>query len=122
MPQTKSLLTMPRTNRSTHIRVPSNLRDRLRRLRDEMQLVYSDGRVEVPNDLVEQIPLWFVIQAALNEVEARRARSNWPPASQDPIRSSAQDPRGRRSFRGIISPGASAWRRSGRVSVGADAV
>src|SRR5437016_665166 len=78
MPQTTGLLTMPRSNRSTHIRVPTYLRARLSRLRDEVQVAYTEGRVEVPNDLVKHIPVWFVIEDALDEVEARRVRSNRP--------------------------------------------
>jgi hypothetical protein len=41
-----------------------------------MQVAHTQGRVKVPNDLAEHIPLWFVIQGALDEVEARRVRSN----------------------------------------------
>jgi hypothetical protein len=43
-----------------------------------MQIAHTEGRVKVPNDLVEHIPDWFVIQHALDEMEARRVRSNRP--------------------------------------------
>ena len=78
MPQTKGLLTMPRSSRWTHIRVPTDLKDRLDRLRDAIQLAYTEGRVKLPNHLAEYIPVWYVIQDTLDEVEARRVRSNRP--------------------------------------------
>jgi hypothetical protein len=43
-----------------------------------MQAAHGEGRVSVPTELCEHIPVWYVIQAALDEVEARRARSNRP--------------------------------------------
>jgi hypothetical protein len=76
MPLATSVLTMPRTKRWTHIRVPTVLAARLNLLRDKMQVLYAEGRIEVPNEHVEHIPLWYVIQDALDEKEARRVRSN----------------------------------------------
>jgi hypothetical protein len=41
-----------------------------------MQAAYSMGRIKIPNHLVEHIPIWYVIQDALDEKEARLVRSN----------------------------------------------
>lgn len=73
---------MPRNERSTLIRVPNALAARLRRLRDEMQAAHSEGRITVPNELADHIPVWWLIETALNEVEGRRLRSARPRAKQ----------------------------------------
>jgi hypothetical protein len=69
---------MPNSTRSTHIRVPSDLAARLERLREQMQTAYSEGRISVPTEHCEHIPLWYVIQTLCDEVEARKVRSNRP--------------------------------------------
>jgi hypothetical protein len=66
----------------THIRVPIDLAGRLDRLVAEMGRAYSEGRLSVPNAMCERIPAWYVIQSALDEVEARRARSARPRAGR----------------------------------------
>lgn len=64
--------------RWTHVRVPVGLAGRLARLADDMHAAYVRGRVELPGSMAERIPVWYVIQAALDEVESRRARSARP--------------------------------------------
>jgi hypothetical protein len=76
---------MHRNELSTLVRVPIALATRLARLRDEMQAAYTEGRIDVPGGLCEHIPVWYVIESALNEVEARRVRSGRPRAKhQEP--------------------------------------
>jgi hypothetical protein len=58
--------------------LPTALAHRLRRLRDEMQRAYTEGRLDVPTEHGERIPLWYVIESALNEVEQRCVRSGRP--------------------------------------------
>jgi hypothetical protein len=60
------------------IRVPEDLARRLDRLAGEMLIAYGEGRVTVPNSMAEYIPPWFIVETALNEVEARRERSRRP--------------------------------------------
>jgi hypothetical protein len=60
------------------IKVPQALAARLERLRDAMERAYTEGRINVPTQLCQHIPTWYVIQSALDEVEARRVRSNRP--------------------------------------------
>jgi hypothetical protein len=91
MPQTASLLTMPRSKRSTHVRVTTDLAARLNRLRDEMQAAYSLGRLDVPGEYAEHIPIHYVIETALNEVEARRSRSNRPRPAKPPSQPQDQE-------------------------------
>jgi hypothetical protein len=57
-----------------------------------MQAAYTEGRVEVPNDLADHIPRWFVIQDALDEVEARRGRSNRPRPAKTSSQTQRQEP------------------------------
>lgn len=64
--------------RSTHVRMPVQLAQRIARLRDEAQRAYREGRIDVPSTMVDFVPAWFVIERALDEQEARRARSNRP--------------------------------------------
>jgi hypothetical protein len=63
------------------VRVPEALALRLERLTAEMERAYSEGKVTVPNEQAERIPLWLVISRALDEQEARRARSARPRTS-----------------------------------------
>jgi hypothetical protein len=62
------------------IKFPEDLFARIERLREQLQAAYGEGRIDVPTEHCEHIPLWYVIQAALDEVEARRVRSNRPRA------------------------------------------
>jgi hypothetical protein len=43
-----------------------------------MQAAYSLGRLDVPGKYQEYIPIHYVIETKLNEVEARRVRSKRP--------------------------------------------
>jgi hypothetical protein len=65
---------------TAHVRMPVRLIRRINRLRDEMQAAYAEGRISVPTSLCERIPAWFIVEAALDEVEVRRARSARPRA------------------------------------------
>jgi hypothetical protein len=69
---------MPKPARWTHIRVPVELARRIDRLTGELRAAYSAGRVEIPSAMCERIPAWYTIANALDEQEARRARSARP--------------------------------------------
>lgn len=62
--------------RSTHIRLPVELAERLERMAREMLQAHAEGRIALPSAMCERVPLWLVIERALDEQEARRARSN----------------------------------------------
>jgi hypothetical protein len=56
------------------------LKDRIDALRDQFQASYENGRHEIssqiPKDIdVESLPIWYVLEKALDELEGHRARS-----------------------------------------------
>lgn len=73
--------------RWTHIRVPVELAERISGLAADLQRAYAEGRVEVPGDLCERIPQWYVIQAALDHQQSKRERSRRPRSRQDVLTS-----------------------------------
>jgi hypothetical protein len=72
------MLTMPSDKRWTHVRVPVRLAERLNALAGEMLIAHGEGRLTLPNAMAEYVPLWHVIERALDEVESRRERSRRP--------------------------------------------
>jgi hypothetical protein len=64
------------------VRVPEHLARRLERLSAEMMAAYQEGRVALPNSMAEAVPMWAVIENALNEQSARRERSRRPRSKQ----------------------------------------
>lgn len=60
------------------VRMPEGLAARLERLSAEMHAAYGEGRVTLPAAMAEAVPMWFVVQNALDEQEARRERSRRP--------------------------------------------
>jgi predicted DNA-binding protein len=73
---------MATAKRWTHIRVPVELAERLTSLAGEMLIAHGEGRVTLPNSMVEYVPAYYVIVNALNEQQARRERSRRPRAKQ----------------------------------------
>jgi hypothetical protein len=63
---------------STHVRVPVEMARRLERLLERTKRAYAGGRLSVPPAMADRIPVWYVIQKALDEQEARRERSRRP--------------------------------------------
>jgi len=58
------------------IRIPASMKTRVERLRDELQASYEAGRISLPDGIdCERIPLWFVLERALDELEDHRSRS-----------------------------------------------
>jgi hypothetical protein len=64
------------------VRMPEGLAVRLERLSGEMHAAYVEGRVTLPGSMAEAVPMWAVVENALDEQEARRARSNRPRRKQ----------------------------------------
>jgi hypothetical protein len=68
----------PRPNKWTHVQVPTELAERLMIQAGEALLAHGEGRITLQSSMVEYVPVWWVIQNALNEQEARRERSRRP--------------------------------------------
>jgi hypothetical protein len=68
----------PERKRWTHVRVPTELAERLMIQAGEALIAHGEGRINLPSSMVEYVPVWWVIQNALNEQEARRERSRRP--------------------------------------------
>jgi hypothetical protein len=60
------------------VRVPEALAQRLESLAADTGLAYAEGRLDLPTEFCERIPLWLVIERALDQVEAKRIRSARP--------------------------------------------
>ena len=58
--------------------MPVELAERLTAEAGEMLVAYGEGRLSLPTALADYVPAWFVIKVALDEREARRARSARP--------------------------------------------
>jgi hypothetical protein len=67
-----------RVNKWTHLRIPTTLAGRLARLAGETHLAHQQGRITLPTAFADAVPMWLVVERALDEVEARRARSARP--------------------------------------------
>jgi hypothetical protein len=67
-----------KSRRWTHVVVPVELAARLNALAGEMLIAHGEGRMALPNAMVEYVPPWFVIANALDEQAARRVRSRRP--------------------------------------------
>tara|TARA_R110000824_G_scaffold741_6_gene4615 strand:+ start:3962 stop:4297 length:336 start_codon:yes stop_codon:yes gene_type:complete len=65
--------------KSCQVRIPRELKDRIDALRDEFEESAGAGRMDLPDHVcensTERLPIWFVIEKALNELEDHRARS-----------------------------------------------
>ncbi len=48
----------------------------------EMLFAHGEGRLTLPNAMVEYVPSWYVIENALDEQAARRERSRRPRRKQ----------------------------------------
>jgi hypothetical protein len=73
-----NMRTVHANKRWTHVRVPVALAGRLDTLARKMERDYAEGRVSLPGEMADRVPVWFVIAAALDEQEARRERSRRP--------------------------------------------
>jgi hypothetical protein len=60
------------------VRMPERLAQRLERLAGETHLAHQQGRITLPTAFADAVPMWLVVERALDEVEARRARSARP--------------------------------------------
>ncbi len=74
---TKTQLRDKRKNaKRPQIRITAEMKERLERLRDGFQESYEAGRINLPDGIdCEAIPLWYVIDRALDELEDHRERS-----------------------------------------------
>lgn len=65
-----------KNQKTAQVRLPRDLKDRIDALRDEMQESYEAGRMTVDANVdPEHLPIWFVIEKALDELEGHRERS-----------------------------------------------
>jgi predicted transcriptional regulator len=60
------------------VRLPEDLASRLDRLAAETERAHREGRITLPSEHADRVPLWLAIERALDEVEARRVRSRKP--------------------------------------------
>lgn len=60
------------------IRVPRFLQNKIETLRDRMEVAYTEGRTDrfVQNDITGIIPLWQIINAAIEDYEHHLQRSS----------------------------------------------
>jgi hypothetical protein len=73
---------MPSNKKWRLVRMPETLACRLEDLARAAEKAYAEGRRDLPALMVEKVPLWFVIQNALDEQDARRQRSRRPKAKR----------------------------------------
>ncbi len=64
------------------VRMPESLARRLEALARAAEKAYSEGRIDLPALAVDHVPLWYAVENALNEQEARRERSRRPRRKQ----------------------------------------
>ena len=69
------------------IRVPEHLARRLKRLATEFEASYVDGHTPLPNKYCEHVPLHYIIERALDELEGKRRRSRRPSKRRPAARS-----------------------------------
>lgn len=67
------------------VRLPTTLAERLDRLADKTEKAYREGRVELPPEHADHVPLWLVVERMLTEVEAKRERSRRPRKRKQPV-------------------------------------
>ena len=57
------------------VRLPAELADKLDEIAARMLESHEKGRSELPGDYCERVPLHYVVQRAVEELEDHRARS-----------------------------------------------
>lgn len=67
------------------VRMPEVLAQRLEVLAQAAAKAYSEGRRDLPAAMVDRVPMWYVIENALDEQAARRERSRRPRRSPVPV-------------------------------------
>ncbi len=68
-----------KNSKTAQVRIPRELKARIDALRDQFETSAVEGRMELPGHVgdnsTERLPIWFVIEKALDELEDHRARS-----------------------------------------------
>jgi len=65
-----------KNEKRAQIAIPRRLKDRIDILRDQFQESYEAGRIELPAGVdPERLPISYVIEKALDELEGHRERS-----------------------------------------------
>jgi hypothetical protein len=59
----------------SNLRIPKALHERLMKVAADMLLAHQEGRVPLPSEHVERVPLYAVIERALDEREGHQERA-----------------------------------------------